>query len=63
VCAQFGIAGATPRDRGGAPSLVSAEGRPEIAGQVGSASSLAVVLTVLIFAVTALIGRLSKEPA
>ncbi|GAA1567571.1 MULTISPECIES: carbohydrate ABC transporter permease [Kribbella] len=32
-------------------------------GQVGSASSLAVVLTVLIFAITALIGRLSKEPA
>jgi raffinose/stachyose/melibiose transport system permease protein len=32
-------------------------------GQVGSASSLAVILTVLIFTVTMLIARLSKEPA
>ncbi|MFI5694055.1 carbohydrate ABC transporter permease [Kribbella sp. NPDC051586] len=31
-------------------------------GQVGSASSLAVILTILICAVTVLIGRLSKEP-
>jgi raffinose/stachyose/melibiose transport system permease protein len=53
--------------RGGPGTATSVPGleifeRAFTRGQVGSAASLAVVLTILIFAVTAVITRLAKEP-